>query len=238
MTTHTILERDAVRTCPALRRGVGWLRRLRLQAWSAVTEAPGSWSAQASNPRGADGRERRSRVRRMCPRSPPHGGRRFVPRCASGAVGSPFEPRASRRTKRPRRSLRRIPPPRPHRGRMLPRALAAQELLSPRYGFTAFALWSHKVSAGSSRTRWWWRCWPISRWRCTAASFALTCSGSASPTPWPRSDCSASRRAGSRRCRRRRAFVEMNAALLVGFVKYSRGRQGRPGLARPSRRAA
>jgi cellulose synthase/poly-beta-1,6-N-acetylglucosamine synthase-like glycosyltransferase len=100
-------------------------------------------------------------------------------------------------------------------------------LLSPRYGFTAFALWSHKVLR-----------WivphamlvallanlliaPASRFYATVllvqcAAYSLAALGLLGTTPRvvrAFSDAAAH-------------FVEMNAALLVGFVKYSRGAQG------------
>jgi cellulose synthase/poly-beta-1,6-N-acetylglucosamine synthase-like glycosyltransferase len=102
-----------------------------------------------------------------------------------------------------------------------------RDLLSPRHGFTAFALWSHKV------LRWFVphamlvallaNLWLARDSRFFAAlllgqcvAYALAAMGLLGMTP-----------------RRVRAvadaaahFVEMNAALLVGFVKYSRGTQG------------
>jgi cellulose synthase/poly-beta-1,6-N-acetylglucosamine synthase-like glycosyltransferase len=102
-----------------------------------------------------------------------------------------------------------------------------RDLLSPRHGFTAFALWSHKVM------RWFVphamvvallaNLWLARSSRFFSllllgqcAAYALAALGLLGATP-----------------RRLRAladaaahFVEMNAALLVGFVKYSRGSQG------------
>lgn len=102
-----------------------------------------------------------------------------------------------------------------------------RDLLSPRHGFTSFALWSHKV------LRWFVPHAMVvalgaNLWLAVGSRFfavvllgqcvcyALAAMGLLGMTP-----------------RRVRAvadaaahFVEMNAALLVGFVKYSRGKQG------------
>jgi cellulose synthase/poly-beta-1,6-N-acetylglucosamine synthase-like glycosyltransferase len=102
-----------------------------------------------------------------------------------------------------------------------------RDLLSPRHGFTAFSLWSHKV------LRWFvphamvvallTNLWLARGSRFFAlillaqcGAYALAALGLLGATP-----------------RRVRAladaaahFVEMNAALLMGFVKYSRGTQG------------
>ena len=102
-----------------------------------------------------------------------------------------------------------------------------RELLSPRHGFTAFALWSHKV------LRWFVPhamvvalvanlfLAPGSRFFALAllgqcVAYGLAALGLLGLTPRKTrgiSDAAAH-------------FVEMNAALLVGFVKYSRGAQG------------
>lgn len=102
-----------------------------------------------------------------------------------------------------------------------------RELLSPRHGFTAFALWSHKV------LRWFVphamvvalfaNVFLASQSRFFAVTLLAQCIGyglaaMAMLGTTPRhlrmfADAAAH-------------FVEMNAALLVGFVKYSRGTQG------------
>jgi len=108
------------------------------------------------------------------------------------------------------------------------RALSAyRDLLSPRHGFTAFALWSHKVLRWfvphAMLTAFLTNLWLARDSRFFAlfllgqcGAYALAALGLLGMTP-----------------RRVRAlsdaaahFVEMNAALLVGFVKYSRGTQG------------
>ena len=102
-----------------------------------------------------------------------------------------------------------------------------RDLLSPRHGFTAFALWSHKVfrwvvphamvialltnlflSAGSR--------FFATTMLVQSAGYALAALGLLGTSPRvvrAFSDAAAH-------------FVEMNAALLVGFVKFSRGTQG------------
>ena len=102
-----------------------------------------------------------------------------------------------------------------------------RDLLSPRHGFTAFALWSHKV------LRWFVphamvvallaNLWLAGGSRFFAllllgqvVAYALAAMGLLGMTPRRvRSVADAAAH-----------FVEMNAALLVGFVKYSRGTQG------------
>ena len=102
-----------------------------------------------------------------------------------------------------------------------------QDLLSLRHGFTAFALWSHKV------LRWFvphamvvallTNLWLAGGSRFYAVlllgqvvAYALAAMGLLGMTPRRvRSVADAAAH-----------FVEMNAALLVGFVKYSRGTQG------------
>jgi hypothetical protein len=102
-----------------------------------------------------------------------------------------------------------------------------RHLLSPRHGFTAFALWSHKV------LRWFV---PHAMVVALVANvflargstfFTLTllaqCAGYALAAlsllgTTPRHVRTLADAAAH--------FVEMNAALLVGFVKYSRGAQG------------
>jgi cellulose synthase/poly-beta-1,6-N-acetylglucosamine synthase-like glycosyltransferase len=108
------------------------------------------------------------------------------------------------------------------------RALAQHRgLLAPEHGFTAFALWSHKV------LRWFV---PHAMVVAMAANFALAF-GSRLYAALLLCQCAAYALAGlgllGATPRRFRAlsdaaahFVEMNAALLVGFVKFSRGAQG------------
>jgi cellulose synthase/poly-beta-1,6-N-acetylglucosamine synthase-like glycosyltransferase len=102
-----------------------------------------------------------------------------------------------------------------------------RDLLSLRHGFTAFALWSHKVL----------------RWFVPHAMVAallanvLLARGSAFYSALMLAQCAGYSLAAMALLgitpRHLRAvadaaahFVEMNAALLVGFVKYSRGAQG------------
>ncbi|MCA1828125.1 MAG: glycosyltransferase family 2 protein [Myxococcales bacterium] len=102
-----------------------------------------------------------------------------------------------------------------------------RDLLSPRHGFTAFALWSHKV------LRWFV---PHAMVVALVANLFLA-HGSRFYSIVLLGQCGAYALAAvallGMSPRRLRAvadaaahFVEMNAALLVGFVKYSRGAQG------------
>ena len=108
------------------------------------------------------------------------------------------------------------------------RALSAhRDLLSPRHGFTAFALWSHKVlrwfvphamvvalaaNLWLSRTSVFFAALLAAQ----IAGYALAALGLLGASP----------RAVRALADAAAHFVEMNAALLVGFVRYSRGTQG------------
>src|SRR5438270_9141608 len=102
-----------------------------------------------------------------------------------------------------------------------------RDLMSPRHGFTAFALWSHKI------LRWFV---PHAMVVALLANLFLA-HGSRFYSAILLGQCAAYALAAvallGMSPRRLRAladaaahFVEMNAALLVGFVKYSRGAQG------------
>jgi len=102
-----------------------------------------------------------------------------------------------------------------------------RQLLSPRHGFTAFALWSHKVlrwfvphalmiafvtNVFLARTGTFYALALLAQ----CAAYALAALSLLGMTPrHVRAVADAAAH-----------FVEMNAALLVGFVKYSRGAQG------------
>jgi cellulose synthase/poly-beta-1,6-N-acetylglucosamine synthase-like glycosyltransferase len=115
-----------------------------------------------------------------------------------------------------------------------------RHLLSPRHGFTAFALWSHKVLrwfvphalvvalvANIFLARWGTFYAMMLVAQCTAyALAALSLLGTTPRHVRAVADAAAH-------------FVEMNAALLVGFFKYSRGAQGQTWVRthRPARAA-
>ena len=115
-----------------------------------------------------------------------------------------------------------------------------RDLLSPRHGFTAFALWSHKV------LRWFV---PHAMVVAFVSNLFLTRAGTFYSLALLAQCCAYALAALSllgMTPRHVRAladaaahFVEMNAALLVGFVKYSRGTQGQTWVRtdRPARAA-
>jgi cellulose synthase/poly-beta-1,6-N-acetylglucosamine synthase-like glycosyltransferase len=115
-----------------------------------------------------------------------------------------------------------------------------RELLSPRHGFTAFALWSHKV------LRWFV---PHAMVVALISNIFLARAGTFYSLALLAQGCAYALAALSllgMTPRHVRAvadaaahFVEMNAALLVGFVKYSRGTQGQTWVRteRPARAA-